>query len=77
MSLYDYRKARDLQGQDTPVAALLMAAMLRGDTDHVNRLRLAFPELYQELTDRYHAPAGLLPVERAQLEKAAADFPAE
>ena len=37
-----------------------MAAMRQADTDNIIRLRIAFPEVYQELDRRYHAPDGLI-----------------
>jgi hypothetical protein len=38
---------------------LLMAAMRWADTDNTERLRDAFPAVWEELHDRYHAPGGV------------------
>jgi len=39
---------------------LLMAAMRCADTDNTERLRDAFPEVWEELHARYHAPGGVI-----------------
>jgi hypothetical protein len=38
-----------------------MAAMRKADSFNIERLRVAFPETYRELTARYNAPGGRLP----------------
>lgn len=58
MSLFDYKIATQLKDWDTPFYALIMAAMWRGDTDNVQRLRAAFPDVWDELNARYNAPGG-------------------
>ena len=66
MSLYDYRESQALAAQDVPFYALIMAAMRRADTDNLVRLRNAFPDVHDELTNRYNAAGGLLQSEREQ-----------
>jgi hypothetical protein len=61
MSLFDYRVSQQLEMQDVPFYALIMAAMRRADTDNVERLRHAWPEVWAELSARYHAPGGVIP----------------
>ncbi len=61
MSLYDYEVSRELEAHDLPFYALIMAAMRRADTDNLDLLRAAFPEVWAELSARYHAPGGMLP----------------
>jgi hypothetical protein len=39
---------------------LLMAAMRCADTENTERLRAAFPELWDELNARYQAPGGVI-----------------
>jgi hypothetical protein len=39
---------------------LLMAAMRCADTDNTERLRDAFPEVWEELHARYQAPGGVI-----------------
>jgi hypothetical protein len=63
VSLYDYKVSRRLARDDEPFYALIMAAMRRADTDNLNLLKLAFPETWDELEMRYHAPGGYLPNE--------------
>ena len=63
MSLYDYRRAREIAAEDYPFYALIMAAMRQADTDNAEKLKAAWPEVYAELEQRYWAPGGLLPDE--------------
>ncbi len=64
MSLHDYRVSGELAAQGVPFLALILAAMRRADTTNLERLKLAFPEVGDELQKRYNAPSGLLPSER-------------
>ena len=63
MSIYDYDRSRAISACNEPFYALVMAAMRQADTDNARRLRDAFPEAWDELSRRYHAPGGLLPGE--------------
>ncbi len=56
--LYDYQVATDLHS--VPFDALVMAAMLRADTDNLRLLSTAFPTLAAEVRARYDAPSGTL-----------------
>lgn len=60
MSLYDYRRAIEMYRADEPFYALVMAAMLRASSMNVVKLRAAFPDVWDELEARYHAPGGRL-----------------
>lgn len=60
MSLYDYRVSQDIAAKDYPVDALVMAAMRKADSSNLERLKLGFPWLWDELYARYHAPGGVL-----------------
>lgn len=64
MSHNDYVTSRKLAAEDVSFAALVMAAMRRADTGNMARLRLAFPDMADELVQRYNAPGGLLPDEQ-------------
>jgi len=64
MSLYDYHLSSRLGIQDYPFYALVMAAMRQADTTNLAKLRDAFPNTWDELDARYHAPGGVLPGER-------------
>jgi len=46
-----------------PFYALIMAAMRGADTDNLDKLRAAFPEVYRELRERYNAPGGQIPTD--------------
>jgi len=63
MSLYDYRVGQQIAAQDYPFYALIQAAMRKADTDNQIRLASAFPEVWDELQQRYNAPGGLMPGE--------------
>lgn len=59
--LYDYRLSQKLADQDLPFYALIMAAMRKADTENAAKLRAMWPEVWEELEQRYHAPGGMLP----------------
>jgi len=61
MSWHDYRKSLELAANDVPFYALIMAAMRGADSDNESLLRAAWPEVWEELLRRYHAPGGVLP----------------
>ena len=61
MSLFDYQTSKHISGQDYPFYALIMAAMRQADTYNLERLKKAFPRVWEELEQRYHAPGGVLP----------------
>jgi len=61
MSLYDYRVSRLLSADDPSFYALIMAAMRQADTVNIEKLRTAFPSVWDEFHARYHAPGGRLP----------------
>jgi len=58
VSLYDYERSKKLEGE--PFYGLIMAAMRRADTDNMGKLEGLFPEVWDELHARYHAPGGVL-----------------
>lgn len=64
MSHYSFRAAAELADADTDFYALIQAAMRRADTDNLARLQAAFPDTWDELDARYHAPAGHLDGDR-------------
>lgn len=64
MSLHDYRVSRELVKRDMPFYALLMAAMDRADSGNQRLLVAAFPDVWDELVERYNAPGALLGSER-------------
>jgi hypothetical protein len=60
MSLHAYHYSRKLGLDDPPFYALIMAAMRKADSDNLELLKKAFPEIWQELHARYNAPLGVL-----------------
>ena len=64
MSYYDYEESGQVSC-DFSVDVLVMAAMRRADSNNARKLRAAYPEVWQELQDRYNAPGGLLDGEGA------------
>jgi hypothetical protein len=66
MTLHEYEQSREIEIQGYPFYALIMAAMRQADTYNAEKLRNAFPEVWDEFVNRYHAPGGLLEKEREQ-----------
>lgn len=65
MSLHEYQQALYLHRSGVQFYALLMAAMWGADTDNTEKLRAAWPDVWDEVYARYHAPGGLLAGETA------------
>jgi len=63
MSHYDYEKSKEISAEDPPFASLVMAAIRKADTENTAKLKSAFPEIFNELQERYWATGGLLPEE--------------
>lgn len=61
---FEYEASKRIHGMDLPFYALIMAAMRGADSENVARLKLGFPDVWDELEARYHAPGGLLPGEQ-------------
>ncbi len=60
MSLYSYEMSRKLLEGDPPFYSLIMAAMRKADTQNAIKLQTAFPEVWDELYERYWTPGGLI-----------------
>lgn len=60
MSLYDYKESQIIEARNYPFYALIMAAIRQADDDNIEKLREAFPEVWDELKRRYNAPGGLI-----------------
>jgi len=65
MSLFDYKQSLVLGVGDPSFGALVMAAMRKADSRNSEALRKAFPELWDELAQRYDAPGGVLDEDEA------------
>lgn len=59
MSLHEYERGRIASSE--PFYALIQAAMRTADSWNLAKLRTEWPEVWDELHARYHAPGGLLP----------------
>jgi len=53
MSLYDYQKSKEIATEEPSFVALIMAATWKADTLNFGKLRLAFPEIIEELEKIY------------------------
>ncbi len=60
MSLYDYEQGKKIEMCQYSFYGIIQAAMRQADTDNVEKLRSAFPEVWKELQERYHASGGFL-----------------
>ena len=60
MSIYDYEQSQEYAARRFSFNALIMAAMRKADTDSAYALRLAWPDTWDELQQRYNAPGGVL-----------------
>lgn len=64
MSHFDYVASREIALHDYPFYAIIMAAMRQADTDNLELLKRAWPDVWMELNSRYHSPEGILPSEQ-------------
>ena len=60
MSLHEYLTSQEIDHRQYPFYALIMAAMRQADTNNIERLKQAFPEVHAELEARYNAPGGVI-----------------
>ena len=60
MSLYDYLEGQKIDGKHPPFYALIQAAMRKADDTNLEKLRRAWPEVWDELKERYDTPGGVL-----------------
>ncbi len=60
MSLHSYKVSQEISKGDPPFSALIMAAMRKADTTNSAKLRSIFPEIWDELEERYWTPGGLV-----------------
>jgi len=53
MSLYDYQKSKEISTEETSFDSLIMAAAWKADIVNFGRLKVAFPEIIEELEKIY------------------------
>ena len=61
MSYHDYTAGRDIAMGGCSFYAIIQAAMRKADTPNLDRLKAAWPRIWDELQARYDAPGGYLP----------------
>lgn len=66
MSHYDYIASGQIAMQDQPFYALIMAAMRQADSDNAQRLKAMWPDIWDEMVDRYNAPGGILATDQVR-----------
>ena len=67
MSYYDYQASQKISMEDYPFYSLIMAAIRQADSENLEKLKGAFPSVYEEFLQRYNAPLGLLENEKAEV----------
>jgi hypothetical protein len=60
MSVRDYDQSKQIAAYDPTFNAIIMAAMRKGDTCNVFKLKQEWPHIWAELDARYNAPGGML-----------------
>lgn len=63
MSLDDYYSGLAINSRSFTFNGIVQAAMRKADTDNLQKLKDAWPEIYTELQARHNAPGGMLPDE--------------
>lgn len=62
---FAYVTAQKIYALDAPFDAIIQAAMRQADSTNLAKLKVAWPEEWEDLQARYNAPGGLLEGERA------------
>jgi hypothetical protein len=62
-----YRKGLEIAAADYPFYALIQAAMRKADTDNLELLKEAFPDVWKDMMERYNNPGGLSDAEYVKL----------
>ncbi|MDD5045156.1 MAG: hypothetical protein PHG51_06430 [Candidatus Omnitrophica bacterium] len=77
MSLYDYKIGAKicLDYGDDEFYGIIQAAMRMADTDNLEKLKAAFPEVWADLQARYKAPGGKLAGDPEETPAPAVDKP--
>ena len=66
MSLHGYLVSQAITIADLPFYSLIMAAMRQADSLNLEGLQRIFPDVWQELEARYHAPGGVLEEDKVE-----------
>ena len=60
MSLYEYRESQEIDSKQYGFYSLIMAAMRQAEDINISKLKVLFPDIFNELQARYNAPGGKL-----------------
>lgn len=60
LSLYDYEEYKKIAAKGYPFYSLIACAISQADTDNLEKLKQAFPEIWASFYKRYHAPLGVV-----------------
>lgn len=60
MAYHEYKVSQEISESDPPFYALIMSAMRKADSTNIEKLKLVFPDTFNELQERYNAPGGKL-----------------
>lgn len=60
MSIIDYQEYKSISSENPSFNALIMAVMAKADTNNLQKLQEAFPDVWTELEKRHNAPFGAL-----------------
>ena len=63
MSRFEYQEGKRLERANYSFSALIQAAMRCADKENQEKLKVAFPAIWDELRERSKARGGLLPEE--------------
>lgn len=58
--IFDYLESLKLSKGDPSFSAIIMAAARKADTINFQKLQMCWPEIVEELRQRYNAPGGAL-----------------
>ena len=64
MTHYDYEVAMQIEAENYPFYALIMAVMRKADSTNAAKLRSAWPDISAELQYRYWSAGGFMPGEK-------------
>jgi hypothetical protein len=60
MSIHEYVISKQLNADDPPFYALIMAAVMQADSENFRLLTQAWPEVVEERRERYNREGGCL-----------------
>lgn len=66
LNLIDYMIGARLKDADISFTALVSAAMRKGDTNNLAKLKMVFPEIWGSLQERYNSDYGIIEEDKAE-----------